>query len=107
MARFSHPVAAAWGMGLDSAAMIIEWVARLRNVEGLWRRATATRPGTMTEFIRARRLLSNDEIDAIIAGAPFDLIDFQHAAAAVPIDERPPLRDWIARFNAGVRRLAA
>lgn len=81
--------------------------AWLRNVEGLWRRATATQPGTMTEFIRARRLLSDDEIDAIIASAPVDLVDFQHAAATVPIDESPPLRDWIARFNAGVRRLAA
>ena len=61
----------------------------------------------MTEFIQARRFLSDDEIDAITAGTPVDLVDFQHAATTVPIDGRPPLRDWIARFNAGVRRLAA
>jgi hypothetical protein len=26
--RLSAPVVAAWGLGIDSAAMIIEWVAR-------------------------------------------------------------------------------
>src|SRR3546814_10709387 len=30
---------------------------RLINVEGLWRRSTRARPGTMTEFIRDRGLL--------------------------------------------------
>jgi hypothetical protein len=80
---------------------------RLRNVEGLWRRATKARPGSMTMFIRQRGLLDPDEIDAIVAGAPVDLIDFQRVAAAVPVERRPHMREWIDRFNEGVDKLAA
>ena len=80
---------------------------RLRTVEGLWRTRTATRPGTMTAFIRRELLLGSDEIDAIIADAPIDLIRFQAIAADIPIDERPALRDWIDRFNAGIANAAA
>ena len=61
----------------------------------------------MTHFIRERALLPASEIDAIIAGAPVDLIDFQRVAAQIPLAERPTMRDWIDRFNAGVERLAA
>ncbi len=80
---------------------------RLRNVEGLWRRATKARPGSMTMFIRQRGLLDPDEIDAIVAGAPVDLIDFQRVAAAIPVERRPHMREWIDRFNEGVDKLAA
>jgi hypothetical protein len=80
---------------------------RLVTVEGLWRKSTRERPGSMTQFIRARCLLAAHEIDAIIAGAPVDLIDFQRVAAEIPVAERPTMRDWIERFNAGVERLAA
>lgn len=74
---------------------------RLRDVEGLWRRGTAARPGAMTAFIRDRALLPAHEIDAIIAGAPLDLVEFQRAAAALPAEARAPLREWLDRFHAG------
>lgn len=80
---------------------------RLRTVEGLWRTSTAARPGSMTTYIRDQGLLDAQEIEAIIAGAPVDLVDFQQIAAAIPIDERPTMRDWVDRFNAGVVKLAA
>ena len=80
---------------------------RLRTVEGLWRSSTTKRPGSMTAFIRQRGLLDVAEIDAIVAGAPIDLVDFQRAAAVLPLEERPAMAEWIERFNAGVSRLAA
>lgn len=80
---------------------------RLQIVEGLWRKSTRERPGSMTRFIRERCLLPSDEVDAIISGAPVDLIDFQRVAAEIPLAERPTMRDWIDRFNAGVEHLAA
>lgn len=80
---------------------------RLRTVEGLWRTSTKSRPGSMTQFIRNRQLLMDAEIDRIIADAPVDLIDFQRIAALIPIDQRPPMRAWLDRFNEGVSRLAA
>lgn len=80
---------------------------RLRNVEGLWRSSTKSRPGSMTVFIREHALLDPAEVDAIITGAPVDLVDFQRIAAAIPIDRRPEMREWIDRFNEGVDRLAA
>lgn len=80
---------------------------RLRTVEGLWRTSTRSRPGSMTLFIRDRRLLPEAEIDAIIAGAPVDLVDFQRIASAIPVEDRPRMAEWIDRFNDGVDRLAA
>jgi hypothetical protein len=41
------------------------------------------------------------------AGAPVALVRFQSAAAALPIEDRPALREWIERFNAGVTDLEA
>lgn len=80
---------------------------RLRTVEGLWRSSTAARPGSMTAYIRYQRLLEPGEIDAIIAGAPAELVDFQRVAAAIPVEQRPIMRDWIDRFNRGAIKLAA
>lgn len=74
---------------------------RLRTVEGLWRRSTKKRPGSMTAFIRAEGLLDPDEIDQIIANAPLDLLEFQRAASVVPIEQRSHISTWIERFNAG------
>ena len=71
---------------------------RLRTVEGLWRRATKTRPGRITDFIRAEGLLGADEIAAIIAEAPLDLTRFQDAAALIPVEERPTMEQWLADF---------
>lgn len=79
---------------------------RLRNVEGLWRRSTRTRPGSMATFIRSEGLLDAAEIDAIVAEAPADLLDFQLIAAAIPLAERPPIGSWLERFHAGLSRLA-
>ena len=81
---------------------------RLRSVEGLWRstvkgrRQAEGRPGSMTQFIRDQGLLAPDEIDRIIARAPRDLLDFQAVAARVPLERRAAMRDWLARFEAGL-----
>ena len=61
----------------------------------------------MTRFIRDNALLEASEIDAIIAGSPVDLVDFQRVAADIPVERRPQMREWIERFNEGVDRLAA
>ncbi|RQW46142.1 hypothetical protein [Novosphingobium sp. LASN5T] len=80
---------------------------RLHSIEGLWRSSTSTRPGSMTADIRDQGLLDRREVEVIIGGAPIDLVDFQQAAAAIPVDARPAMREWIELFNAGVSRLAA
>ena len=61
----------------------------------------------MTAFIRLHALVDTDEVDTIVAGAPVDLVRFQDAAAALPIDGRPALGEGIARSAAGVTQLAA
>ncbi len=73
---------------------------RLRTVEGLWRTSTRTKPGRMTDFIAAERLLPQAEIDSIQRNAPLDLVAFQNEAATQPLAERPTMRDWLDRFNA-------
>lgn len=79
---------------------------RLRTVEGLWRRSTSTRPGRMTDYIRAEELLPAADIDAIIRDAPADLIRFQDVAAHVPLPERPAMAEWLETFNAGLLEAA-
>ncbi len=74
---------------------------RLRTVEGLWRRSTKTKPGRITDFIRAERLLPEAEIDAIRREAPTELVRFQDAAGLVPVSERPTMEEWLESFNAG------
>lgn len=74
---------------------------RLRTVEGLWRRSTKTKPGRITDFIRAERLLSEAEVDAIRRDAPTELVRFQDAAGLVPVSERPTMEEWLESFNAG------
>jgi hypothetical protein len=79
---------------------------RLRNVEGLWRRAVAgrrgstPRPGSMTAFIRSEGLLPGAEIDAIEALAPEALVRWQARAAEVPADQRGEMRQWLQLFEA-------
>ena len=75
---------------------------RLHTVEGLWRKSTRARPGRMTDFIRHEHLLPTEEVDRIWHDAPLDLVRFQDVAAGVTIDERPTVRDWLGRFNAGL-----
>lgn len=62
---------------------------RFRTVEGLWHTSARERPGSMTRFSRERGLLSSAAIDAVIAGAPVDLIDFQRVA---PKSRSPSVR---------------
>jgi hypothetical protein len=73
---------------------------RLRTVEGLWRRSTRSRPGRMTDFIRAERLLDPAEVDEIVRTAPTELVRFQDVAASHPIETRPTLDTWLTRFHA-------
>lgn len=80
---------------------------RLRTVEGIWKSSTRTRPGMVTDFIRAKHLLDPAEIDDIVANAPLDLVRFQEVAALIPIEDRPEMREWLDSFNAGITALAA
>lgn len=56
----------------------------------------------MTDFIRGEELLPGHEIDNIVAHAPANLLRFQDAAVLIPIEERPHMTEWLARFNAGL-----
>jgi hypothetical protein len=80
---------------------------RLRTIDGVWRKPTRERPGSMTEFIRERGLLAPAEIDHIIEHTPLDLIRFQEVAAGMPIEQRPALPVWLDEFSEGVARLGA
>lgn len=55
---------------------------RLGVVQGLWRKATKTRPGSMTEYIRQRGLLPAKEIDRIIQETPTEIEAYQAAFQA-------------------------
>lgn len=86
---------------------------RLQTIDGLWRKpikgrgTSEPRPGSMTEFIRAERLLEPADIDRIIADAPADLVSFQQAAAQIVVEHRAPLRSWLDRFHDADFKLAA
>jgi hypothetical protein len=51
---------------------------RLHTVEGLWRKSTKTKPGSMTQFIADQGLLPADEI-AHIRAVPDEIVQFQKA----------------------------
>lgn len=76
------------------------------KVEGLWRktvkghRGATPKPGRMTDFIRAEGLLPGDVIDRIAELVPKHLTSFMEAAAGVPLEDRPTLRDWMEFFLA-------
>ncbi|MBB5712816.1 hypothetical protein [Sphingomonas xinjiangensis] len=46
------------------------------------------------------------QIEKIIAQAPTSLIEFQAAAARMPLKNRPTMKDWLERFNAGLPEAA-
>lgn len=46
---------------------------RLTKIEGLWRKSTRTRPGSMTEYIRAAGLLPDAEVDRLVALVPTEI----------------------------------
>lgn len=61
---------------------------RLEKIEGLWRNGTSgkrsktePRPGSMTEFIRTNKLLSEAEIDEITKSVGADLLSYQQGYA--------------------------
>lgn len=60
----------------------------------------------MTTFIRHEKLLDEAEIDAIVRDTPTELIRFEDGAARLPLEERPTMTDWLARFNAGLKEAA-
>ncbi|WP_409529949.1 hypothetical protein [Sphingobium yanoikuyae] len=96
-------------LSIDELRVIVLMEARarprLRNVQGLWRkpvlgcRGAIPRPGSITEFIRERGLLPPSEIDQIMDIAPDALLDFQAAQAALPVEKRTPMGDWLYDFQ--------
>lgn len=54
---------------------------RQTQVEGLWRRATKKRPGSMREYIRQKGLLPAHEIDRLEADVPKEIIRTQELYA--------------------------
>ncbi|MCI3130969.1 hypothetical protein [Phenylobacterium aquaticum] len=83
---------------------------RLRNVEGLWRKAVKgargaePRPGSMTAFIRQERLLDVAEIDGIVETAPRALLRWQDAVAQAQM-ARPEMGRWMTVFDAFAGRV--
>ena len=81
---------------------------RLRNVEGLWRKAVkgnrggTPKPGAMTDYIREQALLPADEIDLIVNEAPRALITWQEAQSILPLSERPAMREWVDFFDRNI-----
>jgi hypothetical protein len=60
---------------------------RLTDIDGLWRkgckgtRGSVARPGSITEYIRRRGLLSPEEIDGLVAQVPMQIVAYQEAFA--------------------------
>ena len=54
---------------------------RLGTVEGLWRKATRARPGSMTEYIREKGLLPAEEVDRLIEQVPLEIVRREQAHA--------------------------
>jgi hypothetical protein len=78
---------------------------RLRNVEGLWRKAVkgthggTPKPGSMTEYIREQKLLPASEIEHIIEAAPAALMAWQDWASGVALEQRSDMKEWLAFFD--------
>jgi len=62
---------------------------RFRKVEGLWRKATKKRPGSMTEYIRLNGMLPESEIDALQKAVPKELVQ-----RVEDWREGEPIEDW-------------
>lgn len=78
---------------------------RLRNVEGLWRKGTKgmrggpARPGSMTEYIRQKGLLPEEQIDRIWDNCPTALISSKEVGESRPVSDNPDLVAWITFFH--------
>lgn len=84
---------------------------RLRTTEGLWRstikgcRGATPKPGSMTKYIREKRLLPGDEIDDIWNNTPTQILDYQ-AGYAAAIAAGTAAQFLIARKNDDYRAAA-
>lgn len=67
---------------------------RLETCEGLWRKATKTKPGSISEFIEQKGLLPADEIRAIQHAVPKDLVQ-----RVEDWREGKPIDDWDEFFK--------
>ena len=54
---------------------------RLIKVEGLWRKSTRTRPGSITQYIAAKNLLPAEEIVDLLETTNREIIEFQEGYA--------------------------
>ena len=72
----------------------------------LGRRGATPRPGSITEFIRERGLLSPAEVDRIIETAPTALLDLQATQAALLVEHRAKLGRWLDAFHRASDALA-
>lgn len=79
---------------------------RLRTIEGLWRRSTKSRPGSMTTFLEAEGLVSPSLAAWIKSHALASLDQFLTDAAATEPANREPLDTWIAWFDSAAKARA-
>ena len=54
---------------------------RLTTTEGLWRKSTKARPGSITEYIRFRKLLGEEEIQFLHQTTHSEIVAFQQGFA--------------------------
>lgn len=99
------PVVLAYGIGVDSTALLIELEARgeapdlvLSADPGAEKPETYEYQRMIAAWMHAR-------------GIPYEIVRyvprrFQDAASIVPIAERPTMEEWIASFNAGLMEAA-
>lgn len=85
---------------------------RLRNCDGLWRKpvmgrnGATPRPGSMTQYLLEKGLLSASEIKQIKEEAVPMLNEWCAAIGSEPIHERPRISDWLSHFDETHRRIA-
>ena len=78
---------------------------RLTTVQGLWRTATKKKPGSITEYIRERGLLSPSQIDEIKANICTDIVSFQEGYADAKA--RGAVEDYLAKARNDYRNKVA
>lgn len=76
------PVVLAYGIGVDSTALLVELESR----------------GEAPDLV----LAADTGVENPLTYEYLDLIRFQDVAASMPVAERPTVRSWIDRFNAAI-----
>ncbi len=85
---------------------------KLKTIDGLWRspikgmRGATPRPGSMVQYIRDKNLLPEKQIAAIEQKGSPALRAFQAAEASKALEERIPMREWVAFFDKNSAKLA-